>query len=115
MKATTWLIHAISRAALELPSPLRTKRVMKLVGRLFPAIDADEALLQIEQLERAKRGTCLSRALSVAVRVSGASVVIGVSKDPANSGGGTTAHAWIEVNGAPLRDEPVRTLEIARL
>ena len=111
MKPSTWMVHTLARAALKLQSPLRMKRAMVLAGRFFGSIDLTQAVAELDELERAKKGTCLSRAMSVAVRLPGAEIVIGISKD----GNGLSAHAWIEVEGVPIRTEPVTTSAIGRL
>jgi hypothetical protein len=112
VKTTAVLLHAITRAALEVRSPLATKRMIDALGRWMRPIDADEARRELSALERSGRGTCLSRSLSVAARLRGSRVVIGVARPEAKA---FTAHAWVEIDGVPIRDEPVRTAELARL
>jgi hypothetical protein len=68
----------------------------------------DDARVAANSLDR--QGTCLSRALAVAARLEGGEVVIGV-----DARGAVMAHAWVEVEGRPLRAEDPRGGEIARL
>lgn len=59
-----------------------------------------------------RHGSCLSRALAVAARAPTADVVIGVQPRQAAP---LFAHAWIEMNGAPIDPAEVAGVAIARL
>jgi hypothetical protein len=103
------VLHGIAWIAMHLQKPLAAKRTVDFVGRWMPRFrTVDDARAAANSLDR--QGTCLSRALAVAARVEGGEVVIGV-----DARGDVIAHAWVEVEGRPLRAEDPRGGEIARL
>ena len=103
------VLHGIAWIAMHVQKPLAAKRTVDLVGRWMPRFrTVDEAREAANSLDR--QGTCLSRALAVAARLEGGEVVIGVQ-----AGGPVNAHAWVEVEGRPLRAADPRGGEIARL
>jgi hypothetical protein len=107
------VLHCVARIALRCTSPVGAKRLVDAIGRrLRPHEGIPKAQEALRRL--AGRGTCLSQSLTVAARLDGADVVIGV--DPRRSAQ-LAGHAWIEVNGVPLGDrEVVRAYEeMARL
>ena len=104
-------LHALARIALRIAPPLRAKRMVDSVARwVAPLADVDCARDLASALQA--RGTCLSRALTVAALLPGAEVVIGV--DP-RAGGSLFAHAWVEHEGRALRVTDVSGREITRL
>ncbi len=106
------LLHALARAALRALPPRDAKRIVDAAAR---------PLGRFSSIERARRaadaldgsGTCLSRALTVASRLDGASVVIGV--EPGRHVSMLHAHAWVELGGEPLRASDPRGEELVRL
>jgi hypothetical protein len=112
MKLGIHALHCVARAALRLHTPLRAKHVVETVARWLPPFDKVEvARLAIDEL--GGRGTCLSRALTIAARLPGAEIVVAV--DPAPGARPLGGHAWVEYNGMPLRSFDVAGVEIARL
>lgn len=105
-------LHVVARAALRALPPLDAKRVVDAaavpLGR-YPSLDRARAAAGTLD----GTGTCLSRALTVAARLDGARVVIGV--EPGRQISMLHAHAWVEIDGAPLRASDPRGEEIARL
>lgn len=92
-------------------SPVATHTLLVRAGAWLPAIDSpEEARLVARSLLR--HGTCLSRSLALAARAPTADVVIGVTPHGQAS---IRAHAWIEMNGAPIDAADVAGAEIARL
>jgi hypothetical protein len=104
-------IHASAWILLRTFSPARTHALLLRIGAHLEPIDTvDEARLVLRALLR--HGTCLSRALAVAARTPTADVVIGVEprKDAP-----LFAHAWVEMDGAPIDPSDVAGTVIARL
>ena len=105
------ILHVVARVALRVQKPLRAKQTVDEIGRHFRVFEnLTEAQRAATDLDR--WGTCLSRALTVAARLPGAEVVIGV--DPA-AASPLYAHAWVELAGAPLRRDDPGGAEIVRL
>lgn len=105
-------LHLVARVALRMLPPRRAKRLVEEAARALPRVGSlDEARSIAAELDRS--GTCLSRALTLAPCVPGSTVVIGV--DPGREHSMLYAHAWIEVDGEPLRPSDPRGQEIARL
>lgn len=101
----------IARGLLRASRPLRAHAIMLRLGAWLPPLgSADEARRVARSL--AGRGSCLSRALAVAARVPTADVVIGVEPRGAAP---LFAHAWVEMNGAPIDPADVAGVVIARL
>jgi hypothetical protein len=104
-------IHAIVRVMLRVRSPERVHAWVTYVGSLLPQAHTETEVRRIER-ELGKRGTCLSRALTLAARAPDVEVVIGVTPRP---GARLFAHAWAEIEGKPLDPMEVAGDEIARL
>lgn len=105
-------LHVVARLALRVLPPRRAKEVVYEAARVLPLFSSeDEARVAASALDG--HGTCLSRALCVAARLPGASVVIGVG--PGGERTMVQAHAWVEMRGVPLRESDPRGEEIARL
>ncbi len=107
----TRALHLVARVAIRVAPPLSAKHIVDLAARLLPKyrslVDAERDAMRI-----ARAGTCLSRALTVAARLPGAEVVIGVAP-PAHF----AAHAWVETGGVRVFDGDATgsLLEVARL
>ncbi|HWL87753.1 MAG TPA: hypothetical protein VNO21_18245 [Polyangiaceae bacterium] len=103
------LLHALAWCALRVHGPARAKRLVVRAARwTAPLGDRDEARRLADAIDG--HGTCLSRALTVAARTPGAEVVIALrGLEPRLS-----AHAWVELDGVPLRNEDVAGKEIGR-
>jgi hypothetical protein len=100
-------LHLLIRVALRVVSPMRVRHFAERVGSLMPRLSREEARRVGRKL--GSRGTCLSRALTVAARVPGAEVVIAGTQDRPFK-----AHAWVEYAGESLTDPAELGLEIAR-
>jgi hypothetical protein len=104
----THAMHAITWTALRLTTPLRAHALAQFMAARLPPVDAEDAKALLEKVS--PWGSCLSQALTVASRLPGARVAIGVTP-----GGSPFGHAWVECNGAPLRPTDPRGFVIARL
>jgi hypothetical protein len=92
-------------------SPLTAQRVLRRAGEWLPTLESpEEARAALRSL--LGHGTCLSRSVAVAARAPSADVVIGVSP---RAGMPLHAHAWVEMNGAPIDPSDVSGEVIARL
>lgn len=92
-------------------APPRTLYILRRLGRPFPRLKTrGEHRRALSRLQG--RGSCLSRALALAARSPNAQVVIGVHL---RNGCEFEAHAWLEVQGAPLEPTDPRGQEIVRL
>jgi hypothetical protein len=81
------------------------------MGSFLPAIrTSEQARVALGTLS--SHGTCLSRALAVAARTPSADVAIAVATDPRAP---LFAHAWIEMDGAPIDPSDAVGSVIARL
>ncbi len=79
------------------------------MGRYLPRRTAAREI-QLAFADLGTRGSCLSRCLAVAARAPSAQVILGVRRD-----GAVAAHAWLDVDGAPLDPGHTEWREIARL
>lgn len=104
------LLNLVAIVLLRARPPLEAHAILKRVGRLLPPHRGREDVLRAAG-RLGPRGTCLSRALALAARTPGAAVVIGVRPEP----GTIEAHAWVELDGRPLRATDPSGEEIARL
>ena len=103
------MFHLVSRVALKVAAPQTAFRLMSWLGRTKP-LTAAGAAAYTRRL--GSSGTCLSRSISIASRLADARIAIGVMslRDRPVSGvaGGLEgwqvmrAHAWVELDGAPL-------------
>ena len=107
------LLHAAAWGLLRVLPPRSAFRWTSRVARLFPNVRDERTALEIAEAIDS-RGTCLSRALTVAARLPDGEVVIGVDSSSLSPRVPFTAHAWVELNGAPLRKDDVREGEIVR-
>jgi hypothetical protein len=108
MSALDHGLHLVAWIALRAMSPPDAHRVVLRVGGLLPQRRSTAAVRRAAK--KLRRGTCLSRALTIAARAPGSEVVIGV-QPPGTFG----AHAWVELDGAPLQECDRSGAEIARL
>lgn len=99
-------VHAVAIVALRCTSPRRAVRIVGRLGRLLPPLSQDEA---VRVGRRLRFGTCLSRSVAICTRVRGATVAVGVEPRPEFS-----AHAWVEVEGAPMDPREVPLPVLAR-
>ena len=106
-------LHAAAWSLLCVLPPKSAFRWTSRIGRFLPALRGElDALRVADAIE--PRGTCLSRALTVAARLPDAEVVIGVDSGSLSPRVPFMAHAWVELNGAPLRTDDAREGEIVR-
>jgi hypothetical protein len=108
-------LHATAWGLLRVLPPRKAFRWTARVARLLPTVVEQEHALRIANLLDS-RGTCLSRSLTLAARLRDAEVVIGV--DGSSMRGHSvafSAHAWVEISGAPLRSTDVIPGEIVRI
>jgi hypothetical protein len=91
-------LNAISFVALRCAPPARARTIVSTFACVLPRLSPAEGRALADRLDQ--RGTCLSRALTVASRVDGAQVAIGVRYE---AGSKLSAHAWVVCAGAPLR------------
>ena len=101
-------LHLLTRVALRMLGTGKAWELVSRVGRVMPALDATEAVA--ESLGRS--GSCLSRSMTLAARMHGARVAVGVKKSGYRAVHATrfglapsraiAAHAWIEIAGAPI-------------
>jgi hypothetical protein len=104
-------LHTLAWGLLRACPPARAHALLLRIGaHLAPIATPDEARRMSRAL--ARHGTCLSRSLAVAARTPTADVVIGVEP---RGNAPLFAHAWVEMNGAPLEPSDVAGAVIARL
>jgi hypothetical protein len=126
IRATLWLadnaLNAFAYVAMRVAPPIRAFYWVERVARCCSLITtAEQAVAVINRL--GSRGTCLSRALSVAARSPAAHVVIGVKQSNCYTGISAVgrrrsieAHAWVEMHGLPLPDGTTSAwVEVGRL
>jgi hypothetical protein len=104
-------LHGVVRVLLRVLPFERAHSLAGRIGALFPVLlTREDARRSARSISRG--GTCLSRSMTIAARAPSASVVIGV--DP-RVRAPLFAHAWVEMEGAPLdATEPAGSV-IARL
>jgi hypothetical protein len=104
------LLHLGAILALRTTSaPAAARAIRAIARRWFAPMNHEHARLRAADIE--PFGTCLSRAITVAALLPRGNVVIGV-QSPAR---GFQAHAWVEVEGEPLRTNDVSGEPIAML
>ncbi len=108
MSVADHALHCVAYVALRALPPPKAYSVVLRVGSLLPQRRSPEAARRA--MKRLHLGTCLSRSLTIAARTPGSEVVIGVQRP-----GTFSAHAWVEIDGKPLRDNDPSGAEIARL
>ncbi len=102
-----WL-HLLTRAALQVMSPQDTFAFATRLGQSLPRLEPTPRTLRT----LGQRGSCLSRSITLAARITGARVAVGVKKSGYRAIAATrfglrgpdaiSAHAWIEVGGLPI-------------
>jgi hypothetical protein len=101
----------LARGLLRVCKPLLAHAILVRIGGLLPPLRTpEEARLAARRM--AKRGSCLSRSLAIASRASAAEVVIAIAPKENTA---VFAHAWVEMDGAPLEDSEAFGTVIARL
>jgi hypothetical protein len=91
-------LHAAARVAFRAMTPMRaTRAINRLAGWLPKLRSVDEARRAAWLLDG--RGTCLTRAATIAALTPGSEVVIGVDAKRSTR---LRAHAWVVVNGERL-------------
>lgn len=108
MSVADHALHCVAYVALSTLPPTRAYSVVLRVGALLPQRHSRDAARRA--MTKLHLGTCLSRAITISARSPGSAVVIGVQPP-----GAFGAHAWVEVDGKPLRDTDPSGAEIARL
>ena len=104
----THALHGFAWVALRCVSPPLAFRLTRDLGRLLPPLPASE----IERATRRLRGgTCLTRSLTLAARIPGATVTIGGAK----ADGVFSAHAWVELEGTAVSGQTSADTILARL
>lgn len=108
-------LHATAWGLLRVLSPRKAFRWTARVARFLPTVGSEEDALRIANALDS-RGTCLSRSLTLASRLRDAEVVIGVDERSVRGHAvAFSAHAWVEISGAPLRSTDVIPGEIVRM
>ncbi len=93
---TAHAAHLVARVTVALLPPAQALKVTAYFTRRM-RLDRISARHVSSVLE--PWGTCLSRAVSIAARIPGAEIVLGGDTET----GAFTAHAWVEIDGRPLR------------
>jgi hypothetical protein len=108
-------LHLVARAALRLASPPRAIRLVRNAAWISrPLGDLAQARAAEDVLRGS--GSCLTRSVTIAARLSGSEVVIGADRWSSRSA--LDAHAWVELDGErldPARGREFVFGEIARL
>ena len=105
------ILHAVARIALRCCSPRLAYAIVTEVGAFLPQ-HPDHAHVRCAGARIRRKGTCLSRALTLAARTPSAELVIAVAP---RAGQRLFAHAWLEFEGIPLEPSEVAGSEIARI
>jgi hypothetical protein len=108
VSAADHVLHAVAYVSIRLLPPQRAHAFVVRAGSFLPQRRSVDAVRRAAG--RLRSGTCLSRALTISARAPGSEVVIGVGR-PSE----LNAHAWVELDGVPLRPSDPRGAEIARL
>ena len=106
------LLNLTARVLLRTCAPRTAHAVLMQVGRTLPPLRSTDEVRRAAARLNAAGGTCLSRALAVAARRPSADVVIGVQPQ---THANLLAHAWLEIEGVPLRPSDPAGQEITRL
>ncbi len=101
------VLHGFTFLSVKLLAPMQAQRALNVVAAALPRLTREASG---SVLVRLRGGSCLTRSMTVAARLAGASVVIGVPR-PGNE---FQAHAWVEQDGRPLLASDPRGDEIAR-
>jgi hypothetical protein len=101
------LLHAATWLSLRWMSPPRTARIMRRGAKFLPALDRQKAVFVSRRL---RFGSCLTRAITVSAQLPGSKVVLGVTQMSPFQ-----AHAWVEVDGAPIDPDEAVTVRLGDL
>lgn len=91
------VLHAFAMIALRAGGARVATRAVRIVGSAMRPLSLGQARQTMGKL---RAGTCLTRAMTIAARLPRSRVVIGVQPP---RGGPLKAHAWVELDGAPIR------------
>ena len=105
-------LHAVARGAIYLQSPLRAKRTVGWIGAHMKPLEGVDKARSAMRLLRGMGGSCLSRSMTVAARLPGSVVVLGV--DPRSSAR-VSAHAWVEKDREIVDDAGAATCSTEEL
>jgi Transglutaminase-like superfamily len=95
-------LHWLARAALRVRPPLQAKALVDRVARFLPSLEGvEDARAAVRGLYPS--GSCLSRALTIAARLPGTEVVIGVH---AWNSAQLSAHAWLRIDEESVDTSP---------
>jgi hypothetical protein len=100
-----------AQALLRACRPLRAHAILVRIGAWLPSIQTPNEALRMAR-GFGHHGTCLSRSLAVAARAPTADVVIAVEP---KQDAPLFAHAWVEMDGAPIDPADVAGQMIARI
>ena len=104
------VLHGFVRASVRFQSPSASRTAFRRCSAYLPAVsDPKRVRLLVRIL--ASRGTCWTRALTLATVVPRSEVVIGVNPADATM----FAHAWVESPNRRVRRASLNVSEIARL
>lgn len=104
-------LNGIALLLLRTCRPLTAYRILAGLGKALPRHKTTEDMRDVAAA-LGERGTCLSRSMAVAARARSADVVLGVKP---LQGPKLEAHAWVEIDGEPLRPWDPVGAEIVRL
>jgi hypothetical protein len=102
----------LARSLLRVCPPLRAHSILLRIGKLFPELRSPEEARTVARSLSAYGSSCLARSLAVAARAPTAEVAIGVVPRNASP---LFAHAWVEMDGAPIDPADTAGGVIARL
>jgi hypothetical protein len=110
----TWVAdhaaHVIAKLALRLVSP---NDALRATARLFAWSPLHPATARHSLGVLEPSGTCLTRSIAVAARLRGASIVL--ARINSDRDAPFIAHAWVELEGRPIRSWDAQGAVIARL
>lgn len=109
--------HALVYMALRLGSPIRAMAWIRCAASLWPSVPSVNEARALG-LRLGNRGTCLSRSMAIATRISGAVVAFGVDRNSVrcvSTRSGIGAHAWVEFDEIPLDAQSSRWVKVGRL
>lgn len=95
------LLHVVAVAGVACSSPARARAAVGFFARHLRPLDVGASRHVAALLE--PMGSCLTRALVVASRLPNSAIVIGIERESDR----LDAHAWVEVDGTPLRQSDV--------
>jgi hypothetical protein len=91
-------LNIVAQIAVRRRNPSDASQLVNAAARHLPALRPEQARLIARRL---RTGTCLTRSMSLAARIPGAFVAIGVHPRAQT----IDAHAWVEVGANPLLED----------